>query len=530
MNKTLFVVLIPVLLSFLSCQQKQTQDNRAENQVSKIAVLIEYADSTIKVSRQPFGIRVSRLGMHVVAVSRRKNVEFILKGNSSEGSFKVYSDHPFALRLNGVQLFNPEGPAINIQSAQHTLIVLTPETQNILKDGSLYALPPKGEQMNACIFSEGNLIFYGSGNLLIKGNYKHALYSRGYLKLAENCDIRVSEAKKDGFHVLGDIIIEGGQLNINAADDGIKSAGNITVNNGDIVVKAIKKDGSEGLECSLLTVNGGQMRVLAYDDAINTARELIINGGSVYCYSLYNDGIDSNGSIHINGGLVVSSGTQMPEEGIDCDRNIFVITGGTVIASGGGSSVPTARLSTQPSLIYSGDYDQSIHIRGAGGEDVLTYSLLRTYRQFTLLFSSPALRTGSSYELYSGGQPEGGTHLYGFFTGSKYKQGVKKADFTTSSMVTMVGELRMGGPTHRGAFPPERPVEVPDGAGDHEAPGSLGEPLFNPAELSKNSPTNGHVSGTATMHTGDPGFDPNPPYGAMPYREAAEIPDWPDKL
>jgi hypothetical protein len=66
MNKTLFVVLIPVLLSFLSCQQ----NNRAENQVSKIAVLIEYADSTIKVSRQAFGIRVSRVGLHVVAVSR----------------------------------------------------------------------------------------------------------------------------------------------------------------------------------------------------------------------------------------------------------------------------------------------------------------------------------------------------------------------------------------------------------------------------------------------------------------------------
>ncbi|MDD4361591.1 MAG: carbohydrate-binding domain-containing protein, partial [Bacteroidales bacterium] len=163
MNKTLFVVLIPVLLSFLSCQQKQTQDNRAENQVSKIAVLIEYADSTIKVSRQAFGIRVSRVGMHVVAVSRRKNVEFILKGKASEGSFKLYSDHAFALRLDGVELFNPEGPAINIQAPGHGLIILSPGSENMLKDGSLYAVPPIGEQMNACLYSEGNLIFYGSG-------------------------------------------------------------------------------------------------------------------------------------------------------------------------------------------------------------------------------------------------------------------------------------------------------------------------------------------------------------------------------
>jgi hypothetical protein len=521
MNKILLAVLIPVLLSLLSCRQKQTQDARAENQTSKISVLIEYADSTVKVSRRAFGIRVSRVGMHVVAVSRRKNVEFILKGKAAEGSFKLYSDHASALRLDGVELFNPGGPAINIQSPQHALILLSPGSENVLKDGSLYVVPPKGEQMNACLYSEGNLIFYGSGSLLIKGNYKHAVYCRGYLKLTDNCDISISEAKKDGFHVLGDVLIEGGRLNVNATDDGLKSSGNMLVNKGDIVIRAMKKDGSEGLECSRLTVNGGQMRVLAYDDAVNTARELIINGGSLYCYSLYNDGIDSNGSIQINGGLVVSSGSQMPEEGIDCDRNAFVITGGTVIASGGGTSVPTARMTTQPSLIYSGDFEQSIHIRGAGGEDVLTYFLQRSYYQFTLLFSSPTLKPGSGYQLYSGGQPEGGTQLYGYYTGSTYKQGVKKADFTTSSMVTVIGELRQGGPMHRGAFPPGRPGE---------APGSPGEPPFNPADLPQNSPVQSQAPGAAAMQPGDPGFAPNPPQGGMYYREPVEVPDWPDKL
>ncbi len=481
MKKILLVALIPVLLSMLSCRHKQTKDARTENQTSKITVLIEYADSTVKVSEQAFGIRVTRVGMHVVAVSRRKNVEFILRGKAAEGSFKLYSDYSFALRLDGVELFNPEGSAINIQSPQHALILVSPGSENLLRDGSLYAIPPEGEQMNACLYSEGNLIFYGSGSLLLKGNYKHAIYCRGYLKINDNCDIRISEAKKDGIHTLGDVFIEGGQLNINVADDGLKSAGNILINKGDIVIRALKKDGSEGLECNRLTVNGGQMSVLAYDDAINTARELIINGGSVFCYSLYNDGIDSNGSIQINGGLVVSSGSQMPEEGIDCDRNAFVITGGTVVACGGGTSVPTVRLSTQPSLIYSGDFEQSIHIRGAGGEDILTYFPQRNYHRFTLLFSSPALKLGSDYRLYSGGQLSGGTQQHGYYTGSTYRRGVKKADFTTSTMVTMIGEFHMGGPIHRGAFPIDPPEEPPFDPADfpqyppaeNQAPGEL---------------------------------------------------------
>lgn len=467
-----------VLCLLVSCQPKHSQAKEAESpeQNAKIPVLIEYADNTVKVSKPTLGIRVSRVGMHVVAISNRKNVEFILKGATDQGSFKLYSDHSFVLRLAGVQLSNPDGSAINIQSSRQGVLVLEPNSENILKDGALYDTPPQGEQMNACLFSKGNVIFYGSGKLLIKGNFKHAICCKGSVKINEHCDISILEAKKDGLHVTGDIIIEGGKLNINVADDGLKVLGNITINDGDIAVRALKKDGSEGLECSRFTINGGKIRIVAYDDAINTIRELVINGGSVYCYSLHNDGIDSNGSIQINGGLVISSGTHIPEEGIDCDRNPFVITGGTIIASGGGSSLPTALSSTQPSLIYSGADDQSVHIRNAEGEDILTYVLPRSYRQYALLFSSPELKLGQNYALYAGGEVQGGAQVYGYYIGADYHQGVKKADFTTESMLTMIGELRMGGPMHRGAFPSGQPEDAgrgpfPGQADDARRPG-----------------------------------------------------------
>ena len=82
--------------------------------------------------------------MHVVAVSRRKNVEFILKGKAAEGSFKLYSDHASALRLDGVELFNPGGPANQypISSACFDF-VCRPGAENVLKDGSCMLYRPK---------------------------------------------------------------------------------------------------------------------------------------------------------------------------------------------------------------------------------------------------------------------------------------------------------------------------------------------------------------------------------------------------
>ena len=62
---------------------------------------------------------------------------------------------------------------------------------------------------------------------------------------------------------------------------------------------------------------------------MNASKSIVINGGNIYCYSSGNDGVDSNGTLTITGGTIVSIGTTSPEEGFDCDQNTFKITGGT---------------------------------------------------------------------------------------------------------------------------------------------------------------------------------------------------------
>lgn len=100
---------------------------------------------------------------------------------------------------------------------------------------------------------------------------------------------------------------------------------------------------NEGLDSELhLTLNGGIVNIVSGNDGINTNEDNVsvttINGGwlsiRVDGSTGEGDGIDSNGWLVINGGVVNTSAcsTSM-DAGIDSDKGIH-INGGTVIASG----------------------------------------------------------------------------------------------------------------------------------------------------------------------------------------------------
>lgn len=225
---------------------------------------------------------------------------------------------------------------------------------------------------------------------------------------------------------------------------GIRSEGNLTINGGTLRVLATGGENSEGIESKkVLTINGGTVLVATYDDAINAATQININGGNIYCYASNNDGIDSNGTINITGGLTVSSGTTSPEEGIDSDSNAFKVTGGTFIGVGGATSTPTSV--SQSVLKYSGSGSSGaiFTVASSDGTVVGSYVIPRAYSQMTVLFSSPALKSGNSYTLYSGGTvtaTSSDATFYGLTTAGSISGGTSLNSFTaSSSSVTSIG-------------------------------------------------------------------------------------------
>lgn len=134
---------------------------------------------------------------------------------------------------------------------------------------------------------------------------------------------------------------------------GIKAKGDILIKDGtfDITVTGI---GGEGIESKgTLTIEGGNISINSYDDGINSAGDMIISGGDVTVISTDNDGLDSNSNLTISGGTVRACGSRAPECGIDANEEegySVILTGGELIALGGGNSVPSTSASTQPYL------------------------------------------------------------------------------------------------------------------------------------------------------------------------------------
>lgn len=228
----------------------------------------------------------------------------------------------------------------------------------------------------------------------------------------------------------------------------IKVTGDISISGGTVRVRTTgATEGSEGIESkSSIYIKGGDIAVYSADDAINAKSHIDISGGSLYAYATNNDGIDSNGTITVSGGVVISSGTTAPEEGFDCDQNTFAITGGTLIGIGGSTSTPTSSKCTQNTVVYAGSSASTNSLYtlvDSDGNHIFSFTSPRSYNSFTLLFSMPELKKGT-YILYSGGTVSGGKEYNGLVTSGTYSPGTQQSSLTISSSVTTVGSANGG--------------------------------------------------------------------------------------
>lgn len=275
-----------------------------------------------------------------------------------------------------------------------------------------------------------------------------------------------------GINADGNIYISGGVINavtsggkyiytqsLASSPKGIKADGDITIDGGQVNISVTGvSDSSEGLENKgILTINDGEIYVYAYDDAINASTAVNINGGKIYAYSVNNDGIDSNGSLTVTGGLVIASGCSAPEEGFDCDdSNNFKVSGGILIGTGGTAISPSSS-STQRTVIYNGitaSKGSLLYIADSEGTSILAYELPRSISSgLTLFFSSPDLTSGT-YTVFADGSITGYTDVWnGWYSGGTCSNGSTLGTFTSSSIVTIIGNSGIGGSTSNGGIP-----------------------------------------------------------------------------
>lgn len=317
------------------------------------AVSITYCGDRAVVEN-PFAfdsLEVEISGAKVVVKCRKLvEVDYILQGKSDDGCFKLYGVKKYNLYLNGLDLTNASGAAINSQCGRRGRIFVAEGTVNTISDSGSYTFT-SGEDEKGTFFSEGQLIFEGgSGELVVNGNYKHAICSDDYIEVRGG-NIVVADATGDGIHANDSIIIGGGSVELVSGDDGIDCEGIIKMLGGSVKVNAAKDDAKGIKAVGEILIDGADVEVVVSGDAakgIKSSGVLSIAGGNVTVESTGNsilvDGSPSyavclkcDSTVNISGGNVTLTASGVAGRGISADADVNIADGTTEILCSGDS-------------------------------------------------------------------------------------------------------------------------------------------------------------------------------------------------
>ena len=165
----------------------------------------------------------------------------------------------------------------------------------------------------------------------------------------------------------------------------------VTINGGDIYIESADDGLNAGGDGGIITINNGNIFIKASGDGIDSNKDLIINGGTIFTMgsSIGGDaGIDTDGKFEINGGKVVALGSDMLQNPDNTSKQKYVSFAlNSKIASG-----------------------SNISLQDNNGNEIATFEAKEAFK--TLIISNADL-SNNTYYLYINGEK------------SEYNQNVK---------------------------------------------------------------------------------------------------------
>jgi len=326
--RKIYLLLIPIVLCAMCISCGDDQNN--PDILPSGDVIIEFNAQNVIISNpfEKYGVKINNNGAHVEIKSTcTDEVTYILKGTTDDGSLKVYSNVRFELIMNGVAITNPNDPALNIQSGKRVKITLAEGTSSHLKGGERFISEGKGEDVKAAIFSEGQLIFDGTGSLTVSSRYRHAICSDDFIRI-DGGHIIIDMSAVDGLHANQYIEVNDGTVEINSTSDGMDAEkGPVNLKGGLIKITTTGRKG-HGIKSATETVVQTKGTI-----------EIEVRGESSKGFNCAGDMQISEGDIHIetSGDAIydVEESNISSAVGIKCDGNLTIDGGNIVIVSSG---------------------------------------------------------------------------------------------------------------------------------------------------------------------------------------------------
>ena len=239
-------------------------------------------------------------------------------------------------------------------------------------------------------------------------------------------DLRISggtfhiDSADDAIHSNASVTITGGVFDIATGDDAFHAEENLTITDGVIAVS----ESYEALEGLHILVSGGQLTLNASDDGINAAGgvdgsggggrfggfgwggnsdgSITLSGGDLMI-TAHGDGIDANGTLSITGGRIIVCG---PSQGdttvLDYDVSAS-ISGATFIGTGSSFMAQSFSDAEQGVIAANAGYQEAgavVTLADAQGRELIRHTPDLDYAIFIL--STPDIISGDTYTVTAG--------------------------------------------------------------------------------------------------------------------------------
>lgn len=314
---------------------------------------------------------------------------YVLSGTLN-GQVYVNVDKQVRLVLNGVNITCDNSAAIAMFGKKKKVITVADGTTNTLKDGATYSadgngyyddsLDEEGEinnEPNAALFSKKSLTINGGGTLCVEGNYSYGINCKDALYLLGGT-LNVTAAD-NGIKGKDNVIAGGANVSVTAGGDGIKTDVDLTDES-----EYLDTDNSTdelGYILGNVIINSGDVSIISDSDGIQADHYLIINdanltitanGGSDSADTDTGKGIKAESAIYIASGNIDINAA---DDAIHSD-NTLTIDGGTLtLATGDDAAHADEFLIINDGVIdistcYEGIESKKITING--GEITLT--------------------------------------------------------------------------------------------------------------------------------------------------------------